>query len=85
GLQSLHEKFKDIVLQNNIAVLSFGETRKSRWGLNLTVLVSLDSSDPGFGEFYALPVDHLSTCKPESPDSMMYTKLLHFLKNHVPP
>ncbi|KAG8196298.1 hypothetical protein JTE90_023850 [Oedothorax gibbosus] len=83
-LLSLHDSFEEIVDKNNIAVLSFGETRKSKWGLTLSMLVSEDSSDPGFGEFHGLPADHLSTCKPESPDSFVYTKIVNFLHSSIP-
>lgn len=79
----LHEKFKSIVSKHNISVLSFGETKPTQWGLSLSVLVSADSSDPGVGEFYTLPCDHLSTCKPVSPNSFEYLKILQFLQTNL--
>ncbi|GFX13580.1 protein SERAC1 [Trichonephila clavipes] len=78
-LLSLHENFKNFVHQNHIHVLSFGELKKSKWGLTYSMLVTEDSSDPGLGEFYALPLDHLSTCKPESRESKVYEKTVEFL------
>ncbi|GIY79003.1 protein SERAC1 [Caerostris extrusa] len=81
-LLTLHERFKDFVHQNNIAILSFGETKKSRWGLTLSMLVTEDSSDPDFGEFYPLPMDHLSTCKPESQTPRYIKGQYNFKKLH---
>ncbi|XP_054708699.1 protein SERAC1-like [Uloborus diversus] len=84
SLLSLHENFKRFVLQNNVAILSFGETKKSSWGLSSAQLVTLDSSDPGFGDFYKIPVEHLSTCKPFSRRSIAYRKVVEFLITHIP-
>ncbi|GFY48931.1 protein SERAC1 [Trichonephila inaurata madagascariensis] len=83
-LLSLHENFKNFVHQNHIHVLSFGELKKSKWGLTYSMLVTEDSSDPGLGEFYALPLDHLSTCKPESRESKVYEKTVEFLTKCIP-
>ncbi|XP_042912246.1 protein SERAC1 isoform X1 [Parasteatoda tepidariorum] len=82
-LLSLHNDFMKIVKNNNIGVLSFAETKKSKWLLNWE-LVSKESAYPGFGEFNLLPVDHLSTCKPESRDSTVYLKIKGFLQQHIP-
>ncbi|GFR04164.1 protein SERAC1, partial [Trichonephila clavata] len=62
----------------------FGELKKSKWGLTYSMLVTEDSSDPGLGEFYALPLDHLSTCKPESQESKVYEKTIEFLIQCIP-
>ncbi|GFS39137.1 protein SERAC1 [Nephila pilipes] len=83
-LLSLHEKFKNFVHLNHIHVLSFGESKKSKWGLTYSMLVTEDSSDPGMGEFYSLPLDHLSTCKPESRESKVYEKTIEFLNKCIP-
>lgn len=84
-LLEMHEKFKQLAKLNNISCLSFGETQKTNLGLKLSMLmVSSESSDPSIGEFYALPENHLNTCKPETKSSLMYQLLVDFIHQHVP-
>ncbi|XP_023213860.1 protein SERAC1-like [Centruroides sculpturatus] len=84
-LLDMHEKFKQLAKKHDISCLSFGETQKTNLGLKLsTLMVSLDSSDPSIGEFYALPENHLNTCKPETKSSVMYQLLVDFIHQHVP-
>lgn len=80
-LSLLHKNFRDFVLARNIPCLSFGELKKTQLGKTLPkiLLVPPESSDPGFGEFYALDLDHISICKPSDCDSELYEKTLAFI------
>lgn len=84
-LLDLHEKFKKLAEEHNISCLSFGETKKTKLGLKWSALmVSQDSSDPNIGDYYAVPKNHLDTCKPQSKDSQVYHLLVEFIHNHIP-
>ncbi|XP_011066797.1 PREDICTED: protein SERAC1 isoform X2 [Acromyrmex echinatior] len=48
-----------------------------------TVEVQELREDPGVGEFFEIPQDHLSICKPASRQSFLYQKLLSVLRRHV--
>lgn len=83
-LLKLHEQFKSFVEKQNVAVLSFAETLKSKVGLRWTsLLVPPDSADPGLGELHHLPADHLNTCKPETHDSLAYRLSVDFMLKHA--
>ena len=71
-----------------IAVVSLAEGVKTPltevWegsGVNISVdIVPVDSSYPGFGEFYQLKgIDHVNTCKPASRSSEAYVHLKRML------
>ncbi|XP_072746379.1 protein SERAC1 [Anoplolepis gracilipes] len=84
-LLRLHEEFLEMLKEYHIEIVSFAETKPTL----VTTLkfpfqfVSLNSADPGIGEFFEIPQDHLSICKPASRQSFLYQKLLSVLKNHV--
>lgn len=84
-LLKLHEEFLDMLREHRIEIVSFAETKPTL----VTSLkfpfqfVSLDSADPCVGEFFEIPQDHLSICKPASRQSFLYQKLLNVLKHYV--
>ncbi|KAG1680847.1 Protein SERAC1 [Nymphon striatum] len=84
-LKELHEAFKEKLKMNEISCLSFGENKKTSFGLKFNAyIVDRESSDIDIGEFYDIPSNHLNVCKPENPQSKNYTKLLEFLHKKVP-
>ena len=86
-LLALHKHFKDIVLQRDIPLLSFGEglslnviskANKSGWFKTQPVLP--ESSDPGFGQYRLMSdMNHLTICKPSSKESPIYQAVLDFI------
>nr|CAD7443967.1 unnamed protein product [Timema bartmani] len=85
ALLALHQKFLDLLGAVSIDVVSFAET-KSTFIPSLRLefdFVPPQSANPGVGEFYEIPQDHLSICKPANRDSFLYQKLLHVIKKHV--
>ncbi|XP_011506367.1 PREDICTED: protein SERAC1 isoform X2 [Ceratosolen solmsi marchali] len=65
-LLQLHEDFLKMLKEYNIEVISFGETKPTRvTALKVPLrFVNSDSADPNIGEFFEIPQDHLSICKP---------------------
>nr|CAD7428423.1 unnamed protein product [Timema monikensis] len=66
ALLALHRKFLDLLGAVSIDVVSFAET-KSTFIPSLRLefdFVPPQSANPGVGEFYEIPQDHLSICKP---------------------
>ncbi|KYM95025.1 Protein SERAC1 [Cyphomyrmex costatus] len=67
-LLRLHEEFLEMLNKYCIEIVSFAEAKPTL----VTALkfpfqfVSLNSADPGVGEFFEIPQDHLSICKPAS-------------------
>ncbi|XP_025993627.2 protein SERAC1 isoform X3 [Solenopsis invicta] len=84
-LLKLHEEFLEMLNKYHIEIVSFAETKPTL----VTALkfpfqfVSLNSADPDVGEFFEIPQDHLSICKPASRQSFLYQKLLSVLRHHV--
>ncbi|XP_034940512.1 protein SERAC1-like [Chelonus insularis] len=82
-LLKLHDDFLQMLKKNPIRIVSFSETKPTL----VTALkfplqfVTSQSADPGVGEFYEIPQDHLSICKPANKHSFLYRKIVHFLKN----
>ncbi|KAL0099697.1 hypothetical protein PUN28_019834 [Cardiocondyla obscurior] len=67
-LLKLHEEFLKMLNECQIEIVSFAESKPTL----VTSLkfpfqfVSLNSADPDVGEFFEIPQDHLSICKPAS-------------------
>ena len=59
-------------------VVSFGETVPTRHlGLDLN-FVPLESCNPGVGEFFPVPYNHMDICKPENKKSILFrSQTLH--------
>lgn len=65
-MKRLHEKFKMLVEQLPIKVISFVETKSTlvtAMKFNF-MFVEPHSANPGVGEYYEIPQDHLCICKP---------------------
>ncbi|XP_033632514.1 protein SERAC1-like isoform X1 [Asterias rubens] len=85
SLKNLHGRFRAFVQTRHLPVLSFGETKPLNIGLGVkTVVVPIESSHPGYGEFHSLKVNHLDICKPASPRSQLYHLTLRFINHSVP-
>ncbi|XP_032663066.1 protein SERAC1 isoform X2 [Odontomachus brunneus] len=86
-LLQLHEEFLEMLKEYPIEIVSFAETKSTL----VTALkfpfqfVSLDSADPGVGEFFEIPQDHISICKPASRQSFLYQKLLSVIRRQFNP
>jgi hypothetical protein len=82
-LRELNEFYRNYVTRKgvNIKTLSFFET-KPLGGSNILVVTERDA-DPGVANagLYAVGEDHLSICKPPSPMTPIYMKVLRFIKD----
>ncbi|XP_022097729.1 protein SERAC1-like [Acanthaster planci] len=85
SLKNLHGRFRAFVQSRRLPVLSFGETKPMSIGLGVkTVVVPVESSHPGYGEYHSLDVNHLEICKPPSQRSLLYQLTLRFINHAVP-
>jgi len=79
ALSELNTYFKQFAAKYKTKVVSFGETRPTRQlGINLN-FVSLESSDPGIGEFYPVAYNHMDICKPENKKSVLFRKFYNMV------
>ncbi|XP_015109817.1 protein SERAC1 [Diachasma alloeum] len=84
-LLKLHEDFLKMLEESEIEIVSFSETKPTP----VTALkfplqfVTPKSADPGVGEFYEIPQDHLYICKPAHRQSFLYRKVLSVLEAYV--
>nr|XP_023020637.1 protein SERAC1 isoform X1 [Leptinotarsa decemlineata] len=82
-LRKIHEKFLKIVQAVPMKIVTFVETKSTvvtAMKLNF-LLVEPNSGNPGVGEYYEVPQDHLGICKPLTKYSFLYQKVLHILKD----
>lgn len=86
ALLSLHSEFLKLVEKANIDVISFAETKATFLpSLHMQFrFVPTESANPGIGEFFEIPQDHLCICKPSSRQSFLYQKLLHLIQKYLP-
>ncbi|XP_069675083.1 protein SERAC1 isoform X3 [Periplaneta americana] len=86
ALLTLHSQFLDLVEKKNIEIISFAETKPTLLSsLHLQFhFVPKESADPGIGEFFEIPQDHLCICKPNSRQSFLYQKLIHLIQKYIP-
>lgn len=78
-LSSLNRSFKDFVYKFKTKVISFGETQPTRHlGVDLT-FVPQESSNPGVGEFYSVPFNHINICKPNNRKSILFRKFYNLV------
>lgn len=77
-LISLHEKFLKMLTHLHIEIISFAETKSTLVSpLRLQFhFVPVPSADPGVGEIFEIPQDHLCICKPATQHSFLYQKLV---------
>ncbi|CAG9858577.1 unnamed protein product [Phyllotreta striolata] len=81
-LANMHEKFLNIVNTVPMKIVTFAETKSTivtAMKLNF-FLVERPSGDPGVGEYFEIPQDHLSICKPVTRYSFLYQKVVHIIK-----
>ncbi|XP_050293179.1 protein SERAC1 isoform X2 [Anthonomus grandis grandis] len=81
-LKEMHEEFLKIVKEVPMRVVSFVELKSTvvtAMKFNFR-FVDLKSGNPGVGEYYEIPQDHLGICKPENRYSFLYQKVLHLIK-----
>ncbi|KAJ8680523.1 hypothetical protein QAD02_016310 [Eretmocerus hayati] len=83
-LLQLHDDFLKMLKEHDIEIISFTETKPTRCtALKVPItIVNSNSADPGVGEFYEIPQDHLTICKPASRQSFLYQKVLAMIKRH---
>ncbi|XP_046995271.1 protein SERAC1 isoform X4 [Schistocerca americana] len=81
-LKSLHQKFLQMLPHLQIQVISFAETKSTLVSpLRLQFhFVPVPSADPGVGEIFEIPQDHLCICKPATQHSFLYQKLVDLTK-----
>ncbi|XP_049780824.1 protein SERAC1 isoform X1 [Schistocerca cancellata] len=82
-LKSLHQKFLQMLPHLQIQIISFAETKSTLVSpLRLQFhFVPVPSADPGVGEIFEIPQDHLCICKPATQHSFLYQKLVDLTKN----
>ncbi|KAF7390170.1 hypothetical protein HZH68_012027 [Vespula germanica] len=84
-LLGLHKDFIEMLNNYPINIVSFSETKSTL----VTALkfpfqfVTPNSADPGVGEFFEIPQDHLTICKPANRRSFLYQKLLCLLRRQI--
>jgi len=83
ALADLNNDFKDLVSDLKTKVLSFGETKPTRHlGVDLT-FVPPESSNPGVGEFFEVPFNHMDICKPAGKKSVLFRKFYNLVWDTV--
>ncbi|XP_017783415.1 PREDICTED: protein SERAC1 isoform X2 [Nicrophorus vespilloides] len=85
SLTRIHKNFMDILNHVPIKVISFVENRPTmvsafKWNFNP---VEPASANPGVGEYYEVPQNHLGICKPTNRYSFLYQKVLKEVKEVV--
>nr|XP_055041319.1 protein SERAC1 isoform X2 [Misgurnus anguillicaudatus] len=82
ALRDLHENFLNIAKEREYKILSFAESLPTNVGPMLKILVvPSQSAELGIGDLIQVNVDHLSICKPENKDSMIYKQSLQFIQD----
>lgn len=85
NLLQLHKDFLEMLNDYPMEIVSFSETKSTLvTALKLSFqFVTPDSADPGIGEFFQIPQDHLTICKPANRRSFLYHKLLCVLRRQL--
>ncbi|XP_059842553.1 protein SERAC1 isoform X3 [Hypanus sabinus] len=82
ALTELNNNFTRLIKEQEVNILSFGETLPTNIGSMIKLqVVPLNSADLGIGDFIPLDVNHLDICKPRSRDSFIYRRSLKFIKD----
>merc|ERR1711936_1161503 len=82
-IANLNSIIKYFVSRFKTKVISFGETLPTRHlGVDLT-FVPPHSSNPGVGEFYPVPYNHMDICKPHSHRSILFRKFYNLVWDTV--
>ncbi|XP_050397521.1 protein SERAC1 [Patella vulgata] len=82
NLEFLQSRFIDFMKSRSIPCLAFGETKKTyvKKLFSMLQVVPLESSNPGYGEFYPVDADHIGVCKPDNTDCDVYILTLQFIR-----
>jgi len=84
NLHALNMNFKEFVRKFQTKVISFGEQLPTlNFGITDKVVVPSESSDPGVGEFYQVPFNHINVCKPDSRKSILFRKFYDMVLDAV--
>lgn len=81
ALVDLHLRFLQLLEVSPMSILSFTETKSTnvtavKWPVKF---VQPHSADPGVGEFFEIPLDHIDICKPVGRHSFLYRKVIEFI------
>ncbi|XP_034235371.1 protein SERAC1-like isoform X2 [Thrips palmi] len=81
ALVDLHLRFLQLLEVSRMSILSFAETKAtSVTAMRLPVnFVQPHSADPGVGEFFEIPLDHIDICKPVGRHSFLYRKVIELI------
>ncbi|XP_051172225.1 protein SERAC1 isoform X2 [Leptopilina boulardi] len=84
-LLKLHANFLKMLDNFPMDIVSFSETKSTLvTALRLKFkFVNPKSADPGVGEFFEIPQDHFSICKPANRQSFLYQKVLNIIKRNI--
>lgn len=82
-LLDLNNFFKEFVVKFGTKVISFGEAIPCRQlGMDFT-FVPVESSNPGVGEYFTVPFNHMDICKPLNRKSILFRKFYNLLWDAV--
>lgn len=87
-LLDLNDRYRELSSKRGIETQVFYETRKTKVAPLLSVqVVSRASADPGIPGIERIPVDadHLTICKPESKDALVYKAVRGFIEGCLLP
>ncbi|XP_044762040.1 protein SERAC1 isoform X2 [Coccinella septempunctata] len=84
-LLDIHKRFLKVLEDSPIRVISFVESKKTYFtALKFNFqLVTPESGNPGVGEYYEIPLDHLGICKPMSKFSFLYRRVYDFVQEVI--
>ncbi len=81
-LTELHERFlRHASTRDNLQFVSFGETRATVLFGRDVIFVPQNSSRLSLGTYHEVDTNHMNICKPLSKDSLVYQKILCFVKS----
>tara|TARA_R110000868_G_scaffold15219_3_gene69557 strand:- start:3662 stop:4639 length:978 start_codon:yes stop_codon:yes gene_type:complete len=81
-LTSLNQHYRDQANEANITTVSYYEKYKTK---NVALVVSPESADPGVGKIrpVAVDADHISICKPDNQDSLIFTSICRHIDDVI--
>ncbi|XP_007892064.2 protein SERAC1 [Callorhinchus milii] len=84
ALRDLNNNFRNLIEEQKINMLSFGEILPTNIGSMIRLhVVPLNSADMGIGDFIPVEVNHLNICKPGNRNSFLYQRSLQFIRDAV--
>lgn len=77
-LSSLNQSYRDLAVTTGVSTIAYYEKYKVK---SAVMIVSRESADPGTGARpIAVDADHISICKPENRDALVYISICRHLK-----